>query len=370
MAEHSQEKLEEVFQNEIVSVFRDKSKFIEFARSKYGLRLKESDIEGIIAKQTISVEERNHRILMRWKEKRGRKATVSKIRSIVTRFQDKNKNITSSQPNAIIVFDFSTMSLYSYKPETKEWMQMQEMHKSMKEENTFTTVLVKDHIYALFHTRQVVRLKYSDLASKWTRVADLSDNYYWNPSAAELNGLLYVCGGLRDLKTVERYDPAVNQWVKIKQLNVGRISPSLIAVNDHLYCIGGSDSQLTNILSVERFNPRLDKWEICSQLLRGVTNASLAVQKGTMYVADNGVIQCFDIFANLWKMIDMERAWPFIVGYAVSILSIDNEIFAIGKTEENSHAMYKLNNSRTELEQVETIKDRTMLNETCIAVRL
>nr|XP_039264586.1 kelch-like protein 8 [Styela clava] len=273
--------------------------------TRYGLRLKESDIEGFIAKETISVEEQNHRILMRWKEKRGRKATVSKIRSIVTRFQDKNKNITPSQPNAIIVFDFSTMSLYSYKPETKEWVQMQ--------------------------------------------------------------GLLYVCGGLRDLKTVERYDPAVNQWIKIKQLNVGRISPSLIAVNDHLYCIGGSDSQLKNILSVERFNPRLDKWEICSQLLKGVANASLAVQKGTIYVADNGVIQCFDIFANLWKMIDMERAWPFIVGYDVSILSINNEIFAIGNTEEDSHAMYKLNKSRTELEQVETIKDRTMLNETCIA---
>ena len=41
------------------------------------------------------------------------------------------------------------------------------------------------------------------------------------------------------LRSVERYDPARNAWVKVKPMSVGRRSPGVAAHRGKLYAVGG-----------------------------------------------------------------------------------------------------------------------------------
>ena len=81
-------------------------------------------------------------------------------------------------------------------------------------------------------------------------------------SLVELNGLLYYIGGLREdeisCKTVECYNPEIDEWVFCASLNTSRSRSGCVVVNDHIYIIGGGTVRRSwnsgSILSsVERF---------------------------------------------------------------------------------------------------------------------
>lgn len=83
------ERLEDVFQDEIVRQFGALSEFKKFARSKDGLRLSNYDVENI-AEDYPRAEPQRLQLLYLWKQKQGKQATPQKIRDIVQQYKDRN----------------------------------------------------------------------------------------------------------------------------------------------------------------------------------------------------------------------------------------------------------------------------------------
>ena len=59
--------------------------------------------------------------------------------------------------------------------------------------------------------------------------------------------------------SMERYDPTIDQWSVLSNMNIGREGAGLVLATDNIYCIGGYDG--VNLLnSVERYDPNTGQW--------------------------------------------------------------------------------------------------------------
>ena len=93
--------------------------------------------------------------------------------------------------------------------------------------------------------------------------------------------MIYVCGGFDGTvrhTSMERYDPQIDQWSMLGNMNIGREGAGLVVANDMIYCIGGYDG--VNLLnSVERYDPNTGQWtSVASMTTRrsGSINYSIA----------------------------------------------------------------------------------------------
>ena len=92
--------------------------------------------------------------------------------------------------------------------------------------------------------------------------------------AASLNGLLYVCGGSkRSLGLVKfgskhmfSYNPKTNSWQKCAPMIHSRAALCTVAAGQHIYAIGGEGENGAPKNKVERFDPRSNKWKIVAPM--------------------------------------------------------------------------------------------------------
>nr|XP_039252259.1 uncharacterized protein LOC120329600 [Styela clava] len=77
------ERLEDVFQEDIVPAFPKIVIFKRFARSRAGLCLDQHEIDDIVEDHRESVEEQKMQMLLKWQQNSGSAATVTKIRALV-----------------------------------------------------------------------------------------------------------------------------------------------------------------------------------------------------------------------------------------------------------------------------------------------
>ena len=65
---------------------------------------------------------------------------------------------------------------------------------------------------------------------------------YLSPTTPAVNGKIYVIGGGNNnvqLRIVEAYDPAKNEWTKMASMPTARRALSVSAVRGKLYAVGG-----------------------------------------------------------------------------------------------------------------------------------
>ncbi|KAK6052882.1 kelch repeat protein [Cooperia oncophora] len=62
----------------------------------------------------------------------------------------------------------------------------------------------------------------------------------------------------RQLKTVEKYDPRINEWTSVADMNEVRVGMRLAVVNDRLYAVGGRGG--ADQETVEVFDPEANQW--------------------------------------------------------------------------------------------------------------
>nr|XP_039264590.1 serine/threonine-protein kinase nekl-2-like [Styela clava] len=86
------ERLEDVFQEEIVQAFPKIVNFKRFARSSAGLCLDQQEIADIVEDHGESVEEQKMQMLMKWKQNEGSSATVPKIRALLRGYRNIDSN--------------------------------------------------------------------------------------------------------------------------------------------------------------------------------------------------------------------------------------------------------------------------------------
>lgn len=86
-----------------------------------------------------------------------------------------------------------------------------------------------------------------------------------NGAACVLNKKIYMTGGTEEedgLSSVERYDPAKNQWETVAPMNVERTQHNCCAMNGAIFVVGGCDGYMNWYTSVEKYDEQIDKWTI------------------------------------------------------------------------------------------------------------
>lgn len=76
--------------------------------------------------------------------------------------------------------------------------------------------------------------------------------------------LIYVVGGV-SLDTVERYNPAVDEWQTVQPLPFARHGHSCSNLGTQLIICGG-DTEEGQLDSVVSYDPWSDSWEECADL--------------------------------------------------------------------------------------------------------
>jgi len=106
--------------------------------------------------------------------------------------------------------------------------------------------------------------RYNPVEDEWdAEVASLPSQTRDSAAAANLNGMIYVAGGLtpRPSNTVECYDILRDSWTTVASMQVARHGLAMVAVGGYLYALGGcTDSEGNGTTSVERYCAESDTW--------------------------------------------------------------------------------------------------------------
>ena len=86
-----------------------------------------------------------------------------------------------------------------------------------------------------------------------------------------LNGLLYAVGGFDGsyMKDVECYNPDLDQWTYVSEMNIARKYASVVTHDGLLYAIGGKETSWEDLKSVEVYNPETNIWTVLPANISG-----------------------------------------------------------------------------------------------------
>lgn len=109
--------------------------------------------------------------------------------------------------------------------------------------------------------------EYDPITNKWTKKADMLTGRA-GLSASTVNGFIYVIGGQTasgekvflnerpvSLSIVEKYDPVMDNWIKISDMPTARYAITTAEVNGKIYVLGGSEDAIKPCSKVEEFIP-------------------------------------------------------------------------------------------------------------------
>ena len=72
--------------------------------------------------------------------------------------------------------------------------------------------------------------------------------------------------GLDYLRTVERFDPALSEWVVVAPLPSPRTGLGVIVLRNHVFSVGGHDGS-RYLDCVSKYDPIEDVWENCESMM-------------------------------------------------------------------------------------------------------
>ena len=138
----------------------------------------------------------------------------------------------------------------------------------------------------------------------WSSMADLPFDHS-DYSAASVDDAIYVSGGFhRDrgtLSEVWRYSELNDEWIKVQHLTLPRYNHSSVGYNNHIYVLGGEDSE-TTLTDIEEYSPEHDKWTIIGSMNPTGSGMAAVALNGKLYtigwltnVRLMCVVQCFDL---------------------------------------------------------------------------
>ena len=131
-------------------------------------------------------------------------------------------------------------------------------------------------------------------------------------SAVELNGMVYVLGGIdaqgKVLDVVEVYDPASDSWTTGPSLRTPRYNATAVVFDGDIYLIGGRDTSNTALKKVERFDASDNDWKSFDNLHTEREGACAVVLDGELYVM-GGSNASANILDSVEFLDDNEHRW-------------------------------------------------------------
>ncbi|AMB18348.1 M014L [Myxoma virus] len=142
------------------------------------------------------------------------------------------------------------------------------------------------------------------------RINSLIDDHYSGCGCATLNDAVYLIGGMNELDEPVPYAVGINtrtsQRVVVPELNTARKFPTVSALRDRIYAIGGIGTD-GSLVSVESWAPGEDVWTIESNLLHPRHNACSITLNDLLYVMGgidefDKTVEVYSPFSKQWKM--------------------------------------------------------------------
>ncbi len=173
------------------------------------------------------------------------------------------------------------------------------------------------------------------------------------PSAAALNGRIYVAGGYPSISVcggggggihnLLSYDPSTDKWNTNAPMHTARFRLMLVAFNGKLYAIGGQTGCGAHVTSssVEAYDPTSDVWTTKINFPVPIQNGGAVVAGGKLYVmggwnSNNGNILLASIYAydptnDVWTS---RTAMPE-PRMSFTCAAVDNRIYVMGGNYSN-----------------------------------
>lgn len=147
-------------------------------------------------------------------------------------------------------------------------------------------------------------------------LANMNDPRSGSAVAAH-DGMLYAFGGWRNsspgeiaVNTVERYDPATDQWTYLTPLPTARRWAAAAVVDGVIYVIGGLGGPCCGTMSVvEAYDPATDTWTTKAPMLRDRAQFGVGIHNGIIYAlggwsplgaSETATVEAYDPVTNTW----------------------------------------------------------------------
>ncbi|XP_035693527.1 kelch-like protein 24 [Branchiostoma floridae] len=192
----------------------------------------------------------------------------------------------------------------SMEPSSSSWVPMTRMDKRICPNNPVAVLGTSDIIVSL---DKEVWLYQPELNS-WSKLAEMNSDRYFH-GLAVLQGKVYAIGGrnnvLPALSSVEVYDRRQHKWTEGVPLPQPRYGHATAVLDDYIYVMGGFDIEKKRTSTVYRFSPGDSQWQP-QRDAPVATCTSASVLNGSIYVAElQSCIFCFkpDDEGGLWSKV-------------------------------------------------------------------
>ncbi|XP_013402638.1 actin-binding protein IPP-like [Lingula anatina] len=121
-----------------------------------------------------------------------------------------------------------------------------------------------------------------------------------------------------EMKTVERYNPATNEWTKLASMKEKRAYIGVTVLDEYIYAVGGWNEHHGALKTVERYYPRKNEWTSLPTMSEPRAGASVAAVNGLVFViggrtssneftapATLDTVECFD--PHTWTWIEIGK---------------------------------------------------------------
>ncbi|XP_061909373.1 kelch-like protein 12 isoform X2 [Entelurus aequoreus] len=228
-----------------------------------------------------------------------------------------------------------------YDPKTQEWSFLPNIARKRR---YVATVSLHDRVYVIggydgrSRLSSVECLDYTaDEDGVWYTVATMNVRRGL-AGATTLGDMIYVAGGFdgsRRHTSMERYDPNIDQWSMLGDMQTAREGAGLVVASGLIYCLGGYDG--LNILnSVERYDPHTGHWTSVTPMATKRSGAGVALLNDHIYVVGgfDGVshldsVEVYNIRTDYWTTVTSMTTPRCYVGATV----LRGRLYAIAGTE-------------------------------------
>ncbi|XP_054153106.1 uncharacterized protein LOC128951849 [Oppia nitens] len=191
-----------------------------------------------------------------------------------------------------------------------------------------------------------------DTITKVWRIASSLNMRRDGLGAAVINNTIYVCGGLcydsdqkyRSINSCEYYTPEANEWMFSNPMSVARDFLELVAHDNCLYAIGGSNNN-NFVQSVEKYDPIRKTWTVMANMSTVRSSFGAVSFMDKIYVC-GGRVDDGDQSLNTCEAYDsQENKWSPIASMQVSraelqLVAYNDKLYAVGGTNINSMEIY------------------------------
>ncbi|XP_053184696.1 kelch-like protein 6 [Scomber japonicus] len=174
-----------------------------------------------------------------------------------------------------------------------------------------------------------------------TEMEDESQNRKWVEFACiTFRNELYISGGKETQHDVWKYNGALDKWIQIEPLTIGRWRHKMAVHGGKVYALGGFDGA-QRLANVEAYDPFHNRWMQVAPLAVGVSSFAAASFDRWIYVIGGGPngklatdkVQCWEPGTDCWEL----RAPIPIETKCTNAVTFKNCIYIVGGA---MHAMY------------------------------